>query len=72
MTFNKITFELTKMVEFSIKDIAEEIIYGASFQMALKYREAYADYDELTKEQQRALRIAVYEKVVEILKKEGE
>lgn len=72
MTFNKITFELTKMVEFYIKDIAEEIICGASFQMALEYREADADYDELTKEQQRALRIAVYEKVVEILKKEGE
>lgn len=72
MTFNKITFELTKMVEFYIKDIAEEIICGASFQMALEYHEADADYDELTKEQQKALRIAVYEKVVEILKKEDE
>ena len=72
MTFNKITFELTKIVEFYIKDIAEEIICGASFQMALEYREVNADYDGLTKEQQKALEIAVYEKVVEILKKEDE
>lgn len=72
MTFNKITFELTKMVEFYIKDIAEDIICGASFQEALEYREADADYDELTKEQQKALKIAVYEKIVEILKKEVE
>ena len=42
MTFNKITFELTKMVEFYIKDIAEEIICGASFVEALEYREALA------------------------------
>ena len=72
MTFNKITFELTKMVEFYIKDIAEEIICGASFVEALEYREAHEDYDELTKEQKKALKIAVYEKVVEILKKENE
>ena len=63
-----IEFKIEKTVSFDIDGMAEEIIAGGTFGDAVGECECGEEYYELSDKQRTALKIATFEKVLEILK----
>lgn len=69
----KMEFEITETLYFDIDCIANNIAYGGeSFITALDIALAYDNYFRLEKYQQKALKIAIFERCITKLKEQEE